>query len=427
MATRRHLPDGGRVATGRAAVSRIRFVSRMKVADVTELYWDPYDTVIDTNPYPVWHRMRDEVPVYHNEKFGFYALSRFKDVDDASLDPATFSSAYGTVLEIMGDQPYDNGMIIFTDPPSHTMMRVLVSRGFTPRRIAALESHIRTLCAQLLDERVGSGGFDFVQDFSAILPSMVISELIGVDPADREDVRKLIDTTFYIDPEKGMVNDISFGAQIKLHEIFSETIEARRKAPRDDVMTALTEAEIKTADGTRKLTTKEATDFTNLLVSAGTETVARLLGWACALLAEHPDQRAALVADPTLLSGAVEETLRYEAPSPVQGRTTTRELEMHGVTIPTHSKVLLLTAAANRDERKYPDADTYDIRRKFDSHVSFGHGPHFCLGASLARMEGRVALEEVLKRFPTWEIDHDNVHRLHTSTVRGYEKLPILL
>ncbi|MDT3443304.1 MULTISPECIES: cytochrome P450 [unclassified Pseudofrankia] len=394
---------------------------------MTELYWDPYDKVIDVNPYPVWHRMRDEVPVYLNEKFGFYALSRFKDVDDASLDPATFSSAYGTVLEIMGDQPFDNGMIIFTDPPSHTMMRVLVSRGFTPRRIAALESHIRGLCAELLDDRVGSGGFDFVQDFSAILPSMVISELIGVDKADREEVRKLIDTTFYLDPEKGMFNDISFGAQIKLHEIFAEQIEARRKAPRDDVMTALTEAEIKTADGTRRLTTKEACDFTNLLVSAGTETVARLLGWACALLAEHPDQRAALAADPALLPGAVEETLRFEAPSPVQGRTTTRELEMHGVTIPEHSKVLLLTAAANRDERKYPDPDTFDIRRKFDSHVSFGHGPHFCLGASLARMEGRVALEEVLKRFPTWEIDHDNVHRLHTSTVRGYEKLPILL
>ncbi|WP_307874993.1 cytochrome P450 [Frankia nepalensis] len=394
---------------------------------MTELYWDPYDKVIDVNPYPVWHRMRDESPVYFNEKFGFYAFSRHADVDDASLDPETYSSAYGTVLEIMGDQPYDNGMIIFTDPPSHTMMRVLVSRGFTPRRIAKLEEHIRALSAQLLDPFVGTSGFDFVQDFSAILPSMVISELIGVDPADREEVRKLIDTTFHIDPEKGMLNDISFGAQIKLHEYFGAQIEERRKNPREDVMTALTEAEIGTAEGTRRLTTKEASDFTNLLVSAGTETVARLLGWACALLAKHPEQRAALAADSSLLPGAVEETLRFEAPSPVQGRTTTKEVELHGVTIPEHSKVLLLTASANRDERKYPGADTYDIRRKFDSHTSFGHGPHFCLGASLARMEGRVALEEVLKRFPTWEIDHDNVHRLHTSTVRGYEKLPVLI
>jgi cytochrome P450 len=222
-----------------------------------------------------------------------------------------------------------------------------------------------------------------------------------------------------------MINDVSFAAQIKLHEYYCEQIESRRRAPRDDMMTALTEAEMASDEGPRRLTTSEAADFTNLLVSAGTETVARLLGWAGALLASHPAERAVLAADPSLLPGGVEETLRYESPSPVQARFVTRGVEFHGTAIPAGSKVLLLTGSAGRDERKYPDADRYDVRRSLDGHVAFGRGPHFCLGASLARLEGRVALEETLARFPHWEVDHDRAVRLHTSTVRGYEKLPI--
>ncbi|MGF7237843.1 MAG: cytochrome P450 [Frankia sp.] len=394
---------------------------------VSELYWDPFDKKIDVNPHPVWHRMREEAPVYRNDKLDFYALSRHADIEAAHTDTGTFSSAYGTVLEIMGPEPMQNNYIIFMDPPSHTLLRVLVSRSFTPRRITALEEHIRKLCHELLEPRVGSGGFDFVQDFATQLPSKVISELIGVEPIDREDVRLLIDETFHIEEGKGMINDVSFNAQIKLHGYFTELIEARRKNPKDDLISGLIEAEITTAEGNRRLSTDEAVDFTNLLVSAGTETVARLLGWACYLLAAHPDQRADLAADPSLLRNAVEETLRYEAPSPVQGRTLTADVELHGTTIPAKSKVLLLTGSAGRDERVYADADRYNIRRKFDSHVSFGHGAHFCLGAALARMEGRVALEETLRRFPTWDIDHDNTVRLHTSTVRGFDKLPITI
>ncbi|OHV42611.1 cytochrome P450 [Pseudofrankia sp. BMG5.36] len=393
---------------------------------MTDLYWDPFDKEIDVDPYPVWRRMRDEAPVYRNEKFDFYALSRHADVDAAHLDPATFSSAHGTVLEIMSPEPMNVGQMIFMDPPTHTTMRVLVSRAFTPRRVGGMEGAIRAIAAQLLDSRIGSGGFDFVQDFAALLPSMVISELIGVDPADREEVRRTIDQSLHIDDEKGIVNDVSFAAQIKMHGYFSDQIEARRKAPRDDMMTALVQAEVRAADGgTRRLSTSEAADFTNLLVSAGTETVARLLGWAGALLAAHPDQRAQLAADPSLIRDALEETLRYEAPSPVQGRVTKRDVELHGTTIPAGSKVLLLTASAGRDERRYPDPDRYDIHRVIDSHVSFGHGIHFCLGAGLARLESRLALEEALRRFPAWDVDHDNAVRVHTSTVRGYEKLPI--
>ncbi len=392
---------------------------------MSELYWDPYDKAIDADPYPVWRRMRDEQPVYRNEKLDFYALSRHADVEALHRDPQTFSSAYGIVLELMRSEPMNSAHIISMDPPKHTLLRALVSRAFTPRRVGSLEDQVRALCVEMLDARVGSGGFDYVQDFAAQLPSKVISALIGVDPEDREEIRQTIDLMFHLDPDRGMINDIAIGANIKLHGYFVDRIEARRKAPRDDMLTALTEAELKTEEGTRRLTTEEGAHFSNLLVAAGTETVARLLGWACVALEAHPDQRADLAADPSLLRNAIEEILRYEAPSPVQGRTTTRDVELHGTTIPARSKVLALTGSAGRDERKYTDPDQFDIRRRFDSHVSFGHGIHFCLGASLARLEGRVALEETLRRFPVWEVDHENTVRLHTSTVRGYARLPV--
>ncbi|MDT3439236.1 MULTISPECIES: cytochrome P450 [unclassified Pseudofrankia] len=394
---------------------------------MSDLYWDPFDKVLDVDPYPLWRRMRDEQPVYRNDKFNFFTFSRYADVDGAHLDPATYSSAHGTVLEIMTPEPMESGYMIFMDQPAHTTLRLLVSRAFTPRRISALEDYIRKLCAEMLDPQIGAGGFDYVQDFSAQLPSKVISELIGVDPMDREEIRHTIDETFHVDEDKGMINDVAFNAATRLHTYWTEQLEARRKAPRDDMMTGLVQAEVATDEGTRRLTTSEAADFTNLLVAAGTETVARMLGFACDLLAAHPDQRALVAADPSLVRNAVEETLRYEAPSPVQGRVTTRDVELHGTTIPAGSRIVLLTGSAGRDERRYPDPDRYDVRRRFDSHVSLGHGIHFCLGAALARMEGRVGLEETLRRFPTWEVDHENVTRLHTSTVRGYQKLPIVL
>jgi cytochrome P450 len=392
-----------------------------------DLYWDPFDAVIDIDPHPLWRRIRDEQPVYRNDKFGFVALSRHADVDAGLMDTTTYSSAHGTVLELMTPEPMKTGHIIFMDPPAQTTLRVLVSRAFTPRRIAALEEHIRALCAELLDPRIGSGGFDYVRDFAAQLPSLVISQLMGVDPADREEIHRTIERTFHLEEGKGMVNDISLAAQIKLHTYFAEQIDARRDSPRDDMMTSLVQAEVSTDEGTRRLSTSEAANFANLLVSAGTETTGRLIGWAGALLAAHPGQRAELAADPSLIANAVEETLRYEAPSPAQGRVSTRDVEIHGTTIPAGSKILLLTGSAGRDERKYPDPDRYDIHRRFDSHVSFGRGAHFCLGAALARLEARVALEETLRRFPTWDVDHDRAVRLHSSTVRGYAELPITL
>jgi cytochrome P450 len=397
------------------------------VTTTSAIYWDPFDEVIDESPHAIWRRMRDEMPLYRNDTFDFWALSRHADVHAAHVDPQTYLSGYGTVLELMGTDMSGTGQIIFMDGQQHTKMRVLVSKAFTRGRVAALEDRIRQFCTELLDAQAGSGGFDYVADFGAQLPSLVISSLLGVSPADRPRVLELINTTFHIEPGVGMMNEVSFNAQIELHGYVTDQLADRRKAPRDDLITALTEAEL-TDDGTvRRLTDKEAADFAVLLISAGTETVAKLLGWASVILADHPDQRAAMADDPSLVPAAVEELLRYEAPSPVQGRVLSRPVELYGETLPKGAKVLLLTGSAGRDDRVWDRPDDFDIKRKPEQHVAFGIGAHFCLGAALARMEGRIALEETLARFPAWQVDTGNVVRLHTSTVRGYKSVPILV
>jgi cytochrome P450 len=399
------------------------------VAATTEdIYWDPFDVEIDTNPHEVWRRMRDQAPVYRNDRFDFWALSRFADVQSASTDHKAFLSSRGTVLEMMGADLSQQKMIIFMDPPEHDTLRALVSRAFTPRRVSSLEDRIRDVCRSLLEPHVGSDGFDYVRKFAQQLPSTVISLLLGVPDSEREEVREHIDTVFHIEPEMGMINDISFGAQIWLYEYLMAKLEERRRVPRDDLFTGLVQAEITDERGdSRRLTDQEAAAFGNLLISAGTETVARLLGWAAVTLPEHPDQRRQLVEEPALIPGAIEELLRYEAPSPVQGRWTAREVEFYGTVVPPGSKVLLLTGSAGRDERRYPDPDRFDIHRDQAAHVSFGFGIHFCLGAALARLEGRIGLEETLARFPEWTVDYGRAVRQHTSTVRGWSSVPIVL
>jgi cytochrome P450 len=390
-------------------------------------YWDPFDESLKADPHPTWRRLRDEAPAYYNERYDFWALSRFEDVERAHREPKLYSSAHNTVLEMMTEEAQTRGMMIFLDPPEHTVLRRLVSKAFTPRRVVELELEIRTMCTGLLDAQQGRDRFDYVQDFGAQLPANVIAALLGVPPADREAVRHHIDAIFHIEPEVGMVNEVSMQAGGWLAEYLVGLLDERRATPRDDMLTDLVQSEIERDGVVRQLTTQEATEFGLLIVSAGTETVARLLGWAGLLLARHPGQQAELAADPSLIPNAVEELLRYESPSPVQGRWLTETVELHGQVLPVGSKVLLLTGSAGRDDRAYPDADHFDIHRQFKLHVAFGYGIHFCLGAALARMEGKVALEETFKRFPRWSVDLEHAVPLHTSTVRGYQNLPILV
>ena len=391
-----------------------------------DLRWDPFDESLKDDPHPVWKRLRDEAPAYYNEEYDFWALSRFEDVERAHRDPHRYSSAHSTVLEAMTEEPQSEGMMIFLDPPEHTALRRLVSKAFTPRHVAELEHEIRTLCAGLLDAQQGQESFDYVQDFGARLPATVIAMLLGVPPSDREDVRHHIDGLFHVEPGVGMANAASLESGAWLFDYLGRQIEERELNPRDDMFTDLVQAEIQGSDGVlRRLTPPECTAFGILLVSAGTETVARLLGWAGLILAENPEQLTALAQDADLIPNAIEELLRYESPSPVQGRWLTEEVELHGHRIPANSKVLLLTGSAGRDERVYPQADQFDIRREFRLHVAFGYGIHFCLGAALARMEGKIALEETFKRYKSWTVDKERAVPLHTSTVRGYQRLPI--
>jgi len=394
--------------------------------DAEPLAWDPLDEKYKVDPHPIWKRLRDEAPLYYNEQHDFYAVSRFADVDAFSRDPKTFCSSHGTVMEMITPEPTEMEIMIFMDPPEHTRYRRLVSKAFTPRRMTLLEEDIRRLCASLLDALEGKSSFDYVQDFGARVPAYVIAALLGVPEEDRDMVRGWIDESFHLDPELGMYNDVSAEAMGKLLDYVSAQLVDRQTSPRDDMFTDLLNGEIVDEDGEpRRLTLAQASSFALLIGSAGTETVARLLGWAALTLDNNPEQRAELVADAGLIPNAVEELLRYEAPSPVQSRWCTADVEVHGQTIPANSKVVMITGSAGRDERAFPDADRFDIHRKIDHHLSFGYGIHFCLGAALARMEGRVALEETFKRFPEWSVDLGGAVPLYTSTVRGYSKLPI--
>ena len=391
-----------------------------------DLYWDPLDAASHLDPYETWKRLRDEAPVYRNEDRGFYALSRFADVEPAHRDTSTFISGHGTVLEIMRDEPIPSNQLMFLDPPAHTRLRGLVSRAFTPRRIDHLEDRIRDICDDLFDALADREEFDYVQEFAALLPSRVISELLGVPDADREMLRREIDLIFHVEPGVGMINDVSFTASLKINSYIRAQLRECRSNPRDDMFTDLSRAEITDEQGTRRLTIEEGADFGNLLIAAGTETVARLLGWSAVILDAHPTQRRELMDDVSLVPNAVEELLRFEAPSPVTGRYTTRDLDLHGTRVPAGSKVLLISGAANRDERQFPNGDSFDIHRTFDLHLSLGHGPHFCIGAALARMEARIALEETLRRYPDLRVDADATVRATTSTVRGYEKIGVV-
>ena len=390
-----------------------------------DIYYDPYDFDIDTDPYPVWKRMRDSRPLYFNEKYDFFALSRFEDVERCSVDWRTYSSAKGTVLELIkSGMEIPPGSIIFEDPPGHDLHRGLMSRVFTPKKMAAIEPKVREFCARSLDPLVGTGGFDFVRDLGAEMPMRTIGMLLGIPEQDQEAIRDKIDEGLKL--TEGAPPDMQERLLDDQSSVFAEYIDWRAQNPSDDLMTDLLRAEFEDETGTiRTLTRDEVLGYVNLIAAAGNETTTRLIGWAGKVLAEHPDQRREVVEDRTLVAPAIEELLRYEAPSPVQARYVTADVEHHGEKVPAGSAMVLITGSANRDDRKFPDADRFDIHRKIDHHLTFGYGIHFCLGAHLARLEGRVALDEVLDRFPEWEVDWDNAVQGRTSTVRGWEKLPV--
>jgi cytochrome P450 len=389
----------------------------------TEVYYDPFDFDIDDDPYPIWKRLRDEAPLYHNEKHNFYALSRYEDVSRELTNWAAYRSGRGTTMDIiMSGIELPPGIILFEDPPIHDLHRHLLSRVFTPRRMEAIEPLTRDFCVRALDPLVGTGRFDFIGNLGAMVPMRTIGYLLGIPEDNQEALRDrggrqltLKEGTFRVVTEEFFEQS---------YEMFSEYIDWRVEHPSDDLMTQLLNVEFEDDGVTRRLTRTEVLQYTNMIAGAGNETTTRLIGFMGQLLAEHPDQRRQIVDNPSLIPMAIEEVLRYEAPSPVQARYVARDIECHGTTVPEGSVMLLINGSANRDERKYPDADRFDIHRGA-THLSFGHGLHFCLGSALARMQARVALEEVIKRWPDWEVDYANAHKAHTASVRGWAQLPV--
>ena len=394
-------------------------------ATESDVYYDPYDFEIDADPYPVWKRLRDERPVYYNDRYGFYALSRFDSVERALVDWRTYSSSKGTVLELIKSGFEMPGSIIFEDPPHHDLHRGLLSRVFTPRKMNAIEPKVREFCARCLDPLVGAGGFDFIRDLGAQMPMRTIGMLLGIPEQDQEALRDRIDEGLRL--EEGTMPDVEAQYGRDQSSVFADYIDWRAEHPSDDLMTELLQAEYEDTEGNRRrLTRDEVLNYVNLLAAAGNETTTRLIGWTGKVLAEHPDQRRELVDDRSLVPNTIEELLRFEPPSPVQARYVTTDVEHHGQVVPEGSALLLLNGSGNRDERKFPDPDRFDIHRTIDHHLAFGYGIHFCLGAALARLEGRVALDEILTRFPSWEVDGDNAVQARTSTVRGWESLPVI-
>jgi cytochrome P450 len=392
---------------------------------VTDIYYDPYDPEIDADPYPLWARMRDEAPLYYNEKYDFFAVSRYDDCERGLADARRYISGRGGILELIKsgiDLPPGN--LIFEDPPVHTVHRSLLSRVFTPRRVAALEPKMRELCAQSLDPLIGTGRFDFIADLGAQMPMRVIGMLFGIPEEDQESVRRGADHQLRIEPGKPMQvsEGTTFGS-----EMFADYIDWRIEHPSDDLMTDLLYTEFEDETGTtRRLTRDEALLYTTVVAGAGNETTTRLIGWAGKVLAEHPDQRRELVEDRSLVANAIEELLRYEAPGPQIARYMPEEAEVYDTIVPAGSTMMFLVGSGNRDDRHFADPDRFDIHRKIDKHLTFGYGIHFCLGAALARLQGRVALDEVLDRFPEWDVEWDKARIAPTSTVRGYETLPVV-
>ncbi|MDT5011844.1 MAG: hypothetical protein QOH57_3461 [Mycobacterium sp.] len=399
----------------------------MTGARAIAVYYDPFDFDIDDDPYPTWKRLRDEAPLYYNEKYGFYALTRYADVARDLHNWETYRSGNGTTLDVvLSKVEVPPGIILWEDPPIHDWHRRLLSRVFTPRRMEAIEPLAREFCAQVLDPLIGSDGFDFIADLGAWVPMRAIGYLLGIPEQDQAAIRNNTDGLLELS-DGTTLRELPPDYIEQNYKMLADYVEWRAEHPSDDLMTQLLNAEVEEADGTRRqLTRMEVLNYTGTLAGAGNETTTRLIGFLGQLLSDHPDQRQQITADPSLIPGAIEEALRFEAPSPVQARYVARDVECYGRTVPEGSVMLLVNGSANRDERHFEDPDRFDIHRN-PAHLSFGQGVHFCLGSALARLEARVVLEEVIKRWPDWEVDYANAKKAHTASVRGWARLPVRL
>jgi cytochrome P450 len=389
--------------------------------DSSEIYWDPFDTEMNANPYGLFRRMRDAAPLYFSEQYGFYAVTRADDVERSFTDSKRLINARGAVVDfvIIPDITFPPGIFIFEDAPQHTKHRGLLSRVFTPRRMLELEPQVREFCAKCLGQFMDSDGFDFVKDYAEIVSSRSIGLLLGIPEGDQMAVRQHVDSRS--GPHQAEEVDTHFDS-----DYYADYLDWRETHPSDDLMTALLNVEFEDEHATtRRLTREEVLMYVTLLSGAGNDTTAKLIGWTGKVLSDNPGERKLLVDDPALIPDAVEELLRYEPPGMQNARFAVEDVEFSGGTVPAGSPVVCVMASANHDERRFPDPERFDVRRRPVGIMTFAFGSHFCLGAALARLQGRVALEEVLKRFPEWTVDVDRSELQVTSTTRGWSTLPV--
>lgn len=393
------------------------------------LDFDPFSDVFFNNPYDTYRRMRDEAPVYWNETYGFYAITRHGDVSDAYKNWEVFSSSRGVDLDMIKNGEFVPPLIIMKDPPEHNRMRVLVSRVFTPRAIGNLEPMVRETITRFLDKALasGTGEFDLVHDWSAYFPVEIITTMLGVPEESRQDVRHWLDRTLTRESGKIGMSEDGMAAALESGLFYFGLVAAKRENPGDDMLSDLIRAELKNDDGTiTQLDDIEVTGFASLLGGAGAETVTKLVGNAAVLFAENPDQWALVKSDPEkYIPMAVEEILRMHPPAQYVGRYAMKDFELHGVTIKAGNPVLIVNGSASRDERVYEEPDRFNIERKQGQNIGFGYGIHSCLGAALARMESRIALELMVERFPDYTVDFDNCVRVNMTNVAGFSHVPV--
>jgi cytochrome P450 len=389
--------------------------------------FDPFSEVFFNDPFNTYRRLRDEAPVYHNEKYGFWALSRYEDVEPALKDFDTYSSARGITLDmyLADPDPDQIPMIIMMDPPAHTVMRKLVNKVFTPRAVQALEPMIRAKITEVANT-LDPSSFDVVEDFGAIFPVEIITTMLGVPPEQRQQLRVWSDKGLERQPGEFRPSPESVEAFTAGAMFYFDLVQQRRADPQDDMISRLTQVDVAHDDGVAKLTDIEIAGFALMLGGAGAETVVKLIGNAAVTFADHPSAWQRLRVDRSKVPFAVEELLRYEAPTQYQLRYSTRDVTLHGTTIPAHSVVMLINASATRDERTFPNADHFDIDRTPSGHnISFGYGIHSCLGAALARMEARIALDMMLDLMPEYQLDRARLRRVAMANVAGWSNVPI--
>jgi cytochrome P450 len=397
----------------------------------SDVRFDMFDREIFASPYPVFHRLREEAPLYYNEEYDFFAVSRYEDVSRVFNERSVFLSGKGMTYDIakacldLGMEMPD-GLFICEDAPTHAMHRGLVSRLFTPRAVNALEPQIRELCVDVVDPVVERSGFDFMSTIANQIPIKVIGMLLGLPKADQAELHGVFHQVMHVEGSESGGDALAGIAAAA--DWFNLYLDERAANPTDDVMTQLLHAELPDeSGGTRPLRRDEILTYLTLIASAGSDTTALAMGWAVDLLAQHPDQRQAVVDDPALIPTTVEEVLRYETVAYHATRWIAEDVEVHGAVVPAGSVMVVLPGAANRDDRHFAAAESFDVRRPPGQIFSFGFGPHFCLGASLARLELRIALEVILERVPSWDVDLANAALVPGINTRGWERLPISL